>query len=81
MPKRLEVIEATAPSAWASYLINGDDSGIEEGERREADAFVAFVAAGAPVGCEDAGFMWYSNARDWGCTSTGADCQTYSFLR
>lgn len=29
-----------APAAWASYLINGDASGLEPGEREKADAWL-----------------------------------------
>jgi hypothetical protein len=31
----------TLPSYWASYLINGDASGLEAGEQETIDAFVA----------------------------------------
>lgn len=38
MPKRFT--EITAPSAWASYLVNGDASGISDAERARADAWL-----------------------------------------
>jgi hypothetical protein len=72
---RREVESYTAPSAWASYLINGDDSGLDPSEVSEADAFVSKVGAGAPVTCDDAGFRWHP---DFGMPG---DCQTYTFLR
>jgi hypothetical protein len=53
----------TAPSCWASYLINGDDSGIEPDEKAQADAFIEWVGAGDPVSCEDAGFVHHHDAR------------------
>ena len=28
------------PSYWASYLINGDDSGLEDGEKQRIDAYL-----------------------------------------
>lgn len=69
----------TAPSYWASYLINGDSSGMDDADVDQADAFLARVGLGAPVSCDDAGFLWYHDARQE--CPLGADCQTYTFLR
>jgi hypothetical protein len=33
-------VEFTAPAYWASYLINGDDSGLEPGEKERADQYL-----------------------------------------
>jgi hypothetical protein len=66
----------TAPSSWASYLINGDASGIDDDDQREADAFVESVGAGSPVDCEDVGFI---RRPDFG--KLAGDCQRYTFLR
>lgn len=66
----------TAPSGWASYLINGDASGIDDNDQREADAFVESVGAGSPVDCTDAGFI---HRPDFG--KLAGDCQAYTFLR
>lgn len=74
----MNVIKLTAPSAWASYLINGDDSGIDANDKREADEWIAGEAMGPPVSCEDIGFMSYHDA-SWVC-HYAADCQTYTFL-
>lgn len=71
----LEPETYVAPSAWAPYLINGDDSGLDPSDIAEADAFVRKVGAGAPVSCEDAGWRSYP---DFGMPS---DCQRYTFLR
>lgn len=71
-----EVENYTAPSCWASYLINGDLSGIDDDDIRQADDFVESVGAGAPVDCAEAGFI---NRPDFG--KLAGDCQTYSFLR
>lgn len=44
----------TLPSYWASYLINGDASGLDAGEQATVDAFMAregnphFVDCGEP---------------------------------
>lgn len=75
----MRVITGTAPSAWASYLINGDDSGIEPEDKVAADKFVLWAGAGMPVSCDDAGFRWHFDA-DIFTEYSGADCQTYTFL-
>lgn len=37
----IEVTEVTAPAYWASYLVNGDSSGIDENEKALCDAWKA----------------------------------------
>lgn len=77
----LEPISATAPSAWTSYLINGDDSGLEPGNREAADSFVRDCLAGvAPCDCEPEGFAWNSDARRAGHAPYGADLERYTSL-
>lgn len=66
----------TAPSAWASYLINGDASGISEDDKAAADAFVAQY--GMPVSCEEAGFIHAHDA--YHLMPLGADCERYTFI-
>jgi hypothetical protein len=70
------IVEYTAPSAWASYLINGDASGLEDSEIKEADSFVESVGLGAPIDAQDAGFLTHP---DYG--TFAGDCQTYSFFK
>lgn len=70
--------KAIAPSAWASYLINGDSSGIDEKDIRQADAWIARLGFGSPVDCEDAGFVHVHDA--WQECPFSADCQEYAFL-
>jgi hypothetical protein len=65
----------TAPSAWASYLINGDASGIDNDDLAAADAMLETLDLSWPVDCQDAGFI---HRPDFGF---GGDCQTYTFLR
>jgi hypothetical protein len=76
---KFEVHTYTAPSCWASYLINGDATGISDDDRAEADKFVAHVVAaignGFPVDCSEPDFMWRP---DFGMAG---DCCTYSFLQ
>ncbi len=78
MATKLEPIEGTAPSHWAPYLINGDSSGMEQDDIRQADAFVQWLGA-TPVSCEDAGFLRRHDAY-FVCGTLAADCQTYVAL-
>ena len=45
-------IDYCLPASWASYLVNGDASGLETGERERIDAFLASENLGSPVDCE-----------------------------
>lgn len=86
MTKRFETETYTAPACWASYLINGDASGLDyyntpdsdagDEEIAAADAFIADVGLGAPVDCSESEFM---HRGDYG--SLAGDYCTYSFLR
>jgi len=67
----------TAPSYWASYLINGDASGIEPEEKVACDMWLESEGLGFPVSCEDAGFLKNHDASRF---ALPADCQTYLFL-
>lgn len=73
----LEPISATGLSAWASYLINGDASGIDAADIAAADQFAGWLG-GLPVDCVDAGFMWRPDS--WQFMPLGGDCQTYTAL-
>lgn len=75
---RLEPVTATAPSAWASYLINSDDSGLDDKEILAIQQWLAHIGCGNPVSCDDAGFIHHHNARQFWPFS--ADCQRYVFL-
>jgi hypothetical protein len=57
---------AVGYSAWASYLINGDASGISEDERKAADAFRAYLDADI-VDCSENSFF--------GTPDAGADLE------
>lgn len=74
----LTPVTGTAPSHWASYFINGDDSGMTAYEIEQADKFAAWLG-GVPVSCEDAGFCWHHDAMRV-CGALAADCQTYLTL-
>jgi hypothetical protein len=72
------VIKLTAPSTWATYLINGDASGLEPHEKAMADAWLDREGLGIPASCEDAGFCWTHDA--FIECPLGTDCEEYSFL-
>jgi hypothetical protein len=69
----------TAPSAWASYLINGDESGIDDDEMNAADAWLDSIDLGSPVDASDAGFIRHHDAYEF--MPLGSDCQLYTFYR
>ena len=87
----IETIDFVLPVYWASYLINGDDSGISEKERAEIDSFVAGVEVDAIVkdgvlvsakhihSCltmsEESSFSWWNDA-----TGLGGDVATFTFI-
>jgi hypothetical protein len=74
---KFEVYTGTAPSAWASYLVNGDASSLDDEERCAADRF-RFWLGGDIVSCEDAGFIRDHDAFPF--YAYGADCQTYTAI-
>ena len=87
----IETIEFVLPVYWASYLVNGDDSGITEEERAEIDAFIdgaeidAIVKDGVLVSAkrlagyvevsEESYFSWWNDA----LTGLGGDVATFTF--
>lgn len=73
----LETVTATAPSHWACYFIYGDVGDMEDNEIAQANAFAAWLG-GNIVDCEDAGFIHYHDARQFGVLAS--DCQTYTAL-
>ena len=74
---RPKVRTFSAPSAWASYLINDDATGLEPDELRAARAWAATLP-GSVSGCESVGFLTYHDARD--LFPFAADCESYSVL-
>ncbi|MCW2317091.1 hypothetical protein M2322_002645 [Rhodoblastus acidophilus] len=67
----------TAPSHWAAYLINGDDSNLDPQEKHAVNSWLAQEGLGYPVSCEDAGFIRRHDASNFALAS---DCQEYVFL-
>jgi hypothetical protein len=66
-----------APSVWASYLINGDASGIDDADIAACDAWYDSLR-GEIVDCEAYGFVWRHDA--YAFFPLGADCQAYTVI-
>lgn len=65
----MKSITYTLPAYWASYLINGDDSGLaDELERGKIDDFLRREGLSGPVSCSDESyFAWRNDAMNLGC--------------
>jgi hypothetical protein len=63
------------PAYWASYLINGDASGLEEEDQRACDAWLARNPGGS---CVDCGESYFSHRNDAG--TLAGDVAEYTFL-
>lgn len=72
---KLSPLTIVLPAYWASYLVNGDASGITPEERANADAFLARHNLPAPVSCEDERFS-HRNA----ASALGGNVMDYTFL-
>lgn len=73
----MQIVKLVAPSAWATYLINGDATGIEPGDKQAADQWILSLGFGAPLSCDDYGFCTSHDA--FNVMPFGADCQEYAF--
>lgn len=62
----MELLKYTLPIYWASYLINGDDSGLEPGEKDEIDAFLESENISILDVSEYQPFTWWNDATDIG---------------
>ncbi len=70
-----EIVKGVGLACWASYLINGDASGISDQDRFEADAFASWLG-GTPV---DVGEDTFFGRPDAG-TNLAGDCVEYSAI-
>ena len=66
------------PSYWASYLINGDASGMDDGDQADCDAWLASLPYG--YNCVDVSEET-SFRRSNDATDLGGDCAEYTFMR
>jgi len=79
----IDVERVTGPAYWASYLVNGDDSGLEPEEKAAADAWQAKIAPYYVVDVarhedgegEDPRFTWSYDLH--GGTASGGDVIDY----
>jgi len=73
------MLTVTAPSAWASALINFDYSGLTDADTSALNRFLLRegLSFSDCVDCEDAGFCWTHDATPE--LPLGADCQRYTF--
>ena len=76
-PRAIETETYTLPSYWASYLINGDASGLEDSEQQECDEFLATVPGWICSDCGEESF--FSHRNDAG--TLAGDCLEYTFFR
>lgn len=68
----------TLPSYYASYLINGDASGLTDDEQLAIDKFILeYPDIGLCVGCSDD--SWFAHSNDLG--NMGADVKEFYFER
>lgn len=74
----IKTLTVTAPSAWASAIVNLDYSGLERDEISKLNTFLAMkgLSFSDCVACKDAGFLWDHDAAS---ITGGADCQRYTF--
>lgn len=72
---KITTVTYSMPVYWASYLINGDASGIDDDEIKQADAAIEDIGLGAPVDVSDSDFR---HRGDYG--SLAGDYADYTFL-
>lgn len=81
----IETIETVGAASWASYLINGDSSGLEPREveladkwqERLAPAYVVSVLSDDDGESESPWFSWSYGIHTGDDSCTGGDCLTY----
>lgn len=68
----------TAPSHWASAIVNHDYSGLEGGDAGALNTFLALngLSFSDCLTCKPVGFQWHHDAAD---LTGGADCHAYTF--
>lgn len=71
----MQTIEYSLPEFWASYLINGDSSGLSDSELEEIDAFLKNKNLGFCLSCSDYPEFRMSNDAN----NLGGDCLDYIF--
>lgn len=69
------------PAHWASYLVNGDASGMDDDDVEQVDYVIAHLFPECSATCvnvdDDAGFVNFHDARVHGVLP--CDCATFTF--
>lgn len=75
----IEVTTATAPSYWASYLVNGDAEGLTPEEKARADHWLAQQASWHVVSTIEGSerFTWHYSLYDTLARDTGGEVLDY----
>lgn len=76
----MKPIVAAAPAYWASYLINGDASGLEPEEKKAADAWIERQGMGCPYSIEGEDFFAWRHDAMPEIGGKGATVCEYAFL-
>lgn len=72
----MKPVKYTLPAYWASYLVNGDASGIDEHNKKAADEFLTKNELPSPVSCGDE--TWFAKSND--AFTLGCEVMSYDFL-
>lgn len=73
----MEFVKRKMPAHWASYLINGDASSLEPGERERVDAYLEKSEIEEVIDCADeAHFSWSYDL--YGGSCAGGELLRYS---
>lgn len=69
----MRTVEYILPAHWASYLINGDDSGLDDADKRDIPAFLD--GKGHCLGCSD--ISWFARSNNF--SSVGGLVMSFTF--
>jgi hypothetical protein len=67
------------PAYWASYLINGDDSGLSDSELNQCNDWLEKEGNPQIVDCGESYFSWHNDAQSV-ITRVGGDVCEYTAL-
>ncbi len=73
---KIQTAEYTLPTYWASYLVNGDASGLEDSEQAEIDRWLSDMEPGECVDMLDDSHFAHCND----ASRMGGDVATYTFI-